>query len=460
MSNSCIMNRSAAGLALVLGASMSSAESPQAPAAAVPASTSASAPAGKDIVLDRPASSASAPRLVPTPQTPNARQRTAVSATAAAAPLNDFGLDLWQATTGGGAAGRPNSVLSPLSVAAALGMLHAGLAEPDAREVAQLFGSMRAGRTLLKQALPAALAQAAAEGGPLKVASRLWVQAAAAKHLQPGFVQQLAQSYGASAQAMDFGQADAARGQINQWVAEQTNGLIQDLMPVGSVTANTRMAVTQALHFRSPWAQPFHVDQTVPMNFEVSPGNRKMVPTMRGEMKARAAEVDGFTVYELPFSKGGYVLTIALPPSGESVAKARSELEAGDLAAWQGQLKPVRCHVELPRLSLKSGSISMKQPLQELGVKKAFSPQADFKPALGAASAGLLIDEVVHAASFSLDEAGGEAAAATGASVGFKSIDLTAPKACKVDRPFIFALVHAPTQTPVLLGSVSDPTQP
>jgi serpin B len=313
---------------------------------------------------------------------------------------------------------------------------------------------------VLTESLPAALKAAAADGGPLRAASRLWVAPAVAKKLQPDFVRQLAERYAATAQGLAFAHAEPARGQINAWVSAQTQGLIADLMPAGSVLPNTRLVLTQALHFRSPWAQPFDPAATAPQRFDVQPGVHKLVPTMHGEMKARAAEVGGFQVVELPFAQGGYVLQLVLPPAGQPLAQARAELDAADVAAWQAQLKPVRCQVELPRLALRSGSVSMKAALQRLGVSRLFTPQADFRPALGTAAAGLQVDEVIHAASFSLDESGGEAAAATGASVGFKSLDLTPQQACRFDRPFLFTLVHAPTQTPVLMGGVADPTQP
>ena len=59
-------------------------------------------------------------------------------------------------------------------------------------------------------------------------------------------------------------------------------------------------------------------------------------------------------------------------------------------------------------------------------------------------------------AEFGIDETGGEATAATGATVVSKSLPLNVRK-CAIDRPFVFAITHKPTGAPVFMGKVANP---
>lgn len=480
----------AAVLALVAMAAWAQPEVPAAAAAAsapaepvASAAASASAPARKDIVLDtappavvtpapapaasepvarlvpRPTEAASASSAPPAPPVPT-RITTEVHRAALAGHAAELGLDLLRSQAGAG-----NAVVSPASVSIALGMVQAGVAAADGREISQLFGGARAGRTMIESHLPAALDRAVAQpkdgtAPALTLASRLWVHQASAPQLQPRFVQTLQTRYQASAALLDFGKTDAARQTINSWVGEHTRGLIPDLLSPGSLGADARMVLTQATHFRSPWAQPFRASETRNEPFETSPGQRKPVPTLHGLMSVRAGAADGFDVYELPFQRGDIVAQIAVPAVGTPLTKALEQLDGLDVAAWSAGLKPTRCLMQLPKLALKPAAQSLKTALQGLGVQRVFSDAASFEPALGPEGAHLRLSDVIHAASLTLDEQGGEAAAATAATVVAKSLDMTPTRACVVDRPFLLVLMHKPTQLPLFVARVTDPSKP
>ena len=92
-------------------------------------------------------------------------------------------------------------------------------------------------------------------------------------------------------------------------------------------------------------------------------------------------------------------------------------------------------------------------------MRTLFTDQADLAPLLGKAAAGTQVDDVYHSATIVIDETGGEAAAATAATIQAKSFQLP-PPACAVDRPFVFAVVHKGTGAPLFVGKVADPSLP
>ena len=85
----------------------------------------------------------------------------------------------------------------------------------------------------------------------------------------------------------------------------------------------------------------------------------------------------------------------------------------------------------------------------------AFGPGADFKPMLGAEGLQVQLSDVVHSASLTIDETGGEAAAATAAVLRSRMGTTAMP--CAIDRPFIYMLLHRPTGAPLFIGHVTDP---
>ena len=96
----------------------------------------------------------------------------------------------------------------------------------------------------------------------------------------------------------------------------------------------------------------------------------------------------------------------------------------------------------------------MKPSLQQLGIREAFTRNADFSNITR--EERLFIFDVYQAAVIEVDERGTEAAAATGAVFGVTSVDLNAPVAFTADHPFLFTLA-VPDNTVLFTGVVRAP---
>jgi serpin B len=99
----------------------------------------------------------------------------------------------------------------------------------------------------------------------------------------------------------------------------------------------------------------------------------------------------------------------------------------------------------------------LKKILTEMGMPVAFTDQADFSGMDGRKD--LLISDVVHKAFVSVDEAGTEAAAATGVIVGTTAMPAE-PVVVTLDRPFIFLIRDIKTDTILFIGRVTNPCRP
>ena len=461
----------AAVASLACGASRVDAAAPaveQAASASV-ATQPASAPKPKDVVLDGP-DAQGRPAAAPAGRGDRApRLNSPVHDAATAGTLAELALDLLRQQSQESGNAQHNAVVSPLSLAATLGMAHAGTSGPTARELALLMGTGSSGERMFGQRLPALLDRLAPATGsataartdaarraPFTMANRVWLGKSVVPAVPTSYAALVTERFNADAGVVPFENADIARRAINSWVSAQTAQRIPDLMPAGSITPNTKLVLTNAVHFKSPWARPFDPSATAMRPFQVQGGPPKMVPTMVDERQVLTGVVDNITVYELPFAGEAYSLVLGMAPAGHTLNGFETDLAGLDLAAWSPALKPVNCRFEMPKFSIGAGSRPLKQALQALGLQMAFSDSADFSPLLGKAAKGVHLDNVFQSATIVIDEAGGEAAAATGAAITAKSFSPPA-KVCAVDRPFIFAVLHKASGAPLFVGKVADP---
>ena len=303
--------------------------------------------------------------------------------------------------------------------------------------------------------------------------------------LEPGFTAALAGPAAAALRDADFRRAaDQARREINQFIADQTEGKISDLLGPGVVDASTRLVLASAVYLKAAWAHPFPAGATQDAPFypdpghpgpghpdpdHPDPGRQVTVPTMRVRAWLRYLRGDGYQAVELPYTGGRVGMVIVLPDpasgpdSGGSVSGDPGRLLAADAAHGAGlqgllaSLAPRQVTLALPRFRVTSG-FGLRLVLAALGMPLAFTAAADFSGITTAQR--LSIDEVVHQAYIEVNEQGTEAAAATAviATAAARMMGGDPPVEMVVDRPFLFGLTDLRSGLPLFLGRVTDPT--
>jgi serpin B len=426
----------------------------------------------KDVVLDssKPVG-VDGGRIVQTPQETVGRASAAsevatvskkqppFEAQVLSASLGDLGLYLMkqQSSSAGGA--NRNQVVSPFSVASALGMLYSGAVGQTAQELGRVLDpASSAGRSFVQQ-LPRSIKLLSEIQGPRELifANRLWINQSTGNDLNPTYAKLLEQNYKADGVLVNFSQPEPSRQAINLWVDQQTKGVIKDILPSGSVSPSTRFVVTNAVYFKGQWATAFEKSATRPMPFKTATGTSENVPTMVGTKVISAGIIDNLSVFELPYEGGNYSLVIAMAPSGHTLQALESDVSGADIAGWRAGLKSQTCQVFLPKFKIDPKIVSLKDAMRQIGVEKAFSQSADFSAMVTSGKSGLALDNIFHAAGITVDEEGTEAAAATAATVRSKSLPAPQPQ-CKIDRPFVFALMHKASNTPLFVGKVANPS--
>jgi len=355
-----------------------------------------------------------------------------------------------------------NLFLSPASIHTALTMTYAGAAGQTAEQMAKVLhldlpsdrlhsAAGQLGRQLNNP--PAFRNRAAYE---LVVDNALWVQEGYS--LRESFTSLVRHSYDAGINLLDFADPVAAAKTINSHIEQVTQQRIKDLVsPSLIVPRMTKLVITNAIYFKSPWSQTFARNETADGDFHLLDGQTVQVPLMHQVTKTVGyMETEDFQLVDLPYEGHMLSMTILLPRKVDGLEALEAGLSAKQLDKWLSQQQPTDVDVTLPRFTFTS-PFELKQPLTELGMGDAFSLAADFGGMTDAPD-GLFISEVLHKAFVAVDEQGTEAAAATAVMMQAGGMMREEPPVVfHADRPFVFLIRHRPSGAILFLGRLANP---
>lgn len=362
-----------------------------------------------------------------------------------------FGLDLFaQLRTLEG-----NLFFSPFSISCALGMTAAGASGETQLEMQETLRLPDNADSAFERLLDALSPDSSETGALLRIANSLWPQAG--EQLRQPFKHTVETVFGAGIVPLDYQRdTEGARRTINAWVADRTHNRIPELLGEGVLTPMTRMVLANAIYFKGDWSLPFDPELTRNAPFYVSPADPVDVPMMFREDQFAYAEDTRAQWVELTYAASDIAMTILLPRPGEDLYAIEAALCRTSIADRHAALESRTVELRLPRFRINTRFL-LNQPLQALGMKRAFSPdKADFS-GMRETRDDLHIDTVVHQAFVEVDETGTEAAAATAVAMRMTAIQ-PSPAIFRADRPFLFWIRHVPTGTLLFMGRLADPS--
>jgi serpin B len=358
---------------------------------------------------------------------------------------NQFAFDLYnQLKQDGG-----NVFYSPFSIETALAMTYEGAKGETADEMQKVLHFPLENR----QASFAKIINEINAGSndyQLKTANALWAQKD--YPFLDSYFNLVESYYGGNVTNLDFkADTENSRQTINNWVAEQTNDKIKDLIPAGMLSPAARLVITNAIYFKGKWIKQFEKKDTQEKDFKLSTGSTAKVQMMQlfGE-EFNYTETENLQVLEMPY-KGDELSMLILLPRG-NIESIESELNAGNLSLWRNSLKTEDVDMFIPKFKFET-KYMMKQMLVNMGMQTAFLDNADFSGMTG--QIDLKISEVIHQAYVAVDEEGTEAAAATG--VVFITSAYKPVKVFNADHPFIFIIQQKETGNILFMGRVENP---
>ena len=236
---------------------------------------------------------------------------------------------------------------------------------------------------------------------------------------------------------------------INNWCSENTNGKITEIL--NRLDPSNVMVLINALYFNAPWEEEFDPDMTSEQTFYGVTKESK-VKLMGRKGYYLYAEHNGFQMIQLPYQGLKYAMYVVLPPEGADVDKLLPKLDEQMYNSAMDMLQQQEVRFYLPRFKAET-SMLLNKPLQNMGIRTAFTSAADFS---GIAEMGpLVLDQVKQKCYIDVSEKGTEAAAVTSAQIRLTSArPVVKLPVMRVDRPFMFVIADGENRNILFAGKI------
>ncbi|XP_016961604.1 serine protease inhibitor 88Ea [Drosophila biarmipes] len=265
-------------------------------------------------------------------------------------------------------------------------------------------------------------------------------------------------------------QSGQALREINEWIANETNNQIPDMLSSEEITARTIVVLANAAYLKGQWLSQFKVEQTSLKPFYISPHEQTTVSMMyqKGtfkmsfdrELQAQILKLPYRTQYDskdtprsTPEDKSTISMVLILPSSHQvTVDDVISRLTADSLKTLVEGTFATEMEVSLPKFQFEQ-RLALTPILSNMGITRMFRYGATFEDLT---SERITIDDAQHVAKIQVDEMGSTAAAAT---ILFSSRSARQPDPTKFicDHPFLFLIYDEKAHTVLFAGVYSDP---
>ncbi len=376
----------------------------------------------------------------------------------AAAEMN-LGVELLKKCFDPNSANKKNSLLSPLSISAALAMTANGADGDTLDEMEKVLGN---GLTIDQlndymayyfQTLPDHPSE------KLYVANSVWFRDDPTFKVYDDFLNKNVKYYGSQLYKAPFD--DSTVLDVNSWVNEHTKGMIPTLLKKGQLSSTDKrmmMMLINTLYFECDWADPYI--QSYDGVFNAYNGSENAVKCMYSQ-EAHYYDLGDADAFDKPFAGGDYKFVGILPH--DDIKKYVMGLDADKLIEGLSEYEDpekIELHVMIPKFKY-SFDASLKYVLPELGMNSAFDPlKADFSKINDLSVEGaqpLYIDDVLHKTRIEVCEKGVKASAATAVELacGAASPEEKRIIYIELDRPFVYMILDR-NNVPVFIGAASD----
>ncbi|KAK0085868.1 hypothetical protein PV325_004308 [Microctonus aethiopoides] len=274
--------------------------------------------------------------------------------------------------------------------------------------------------------------------------------------VKDNFLNLTANSFKSEVENLDFTNTQVASKKINTWCEEKTKNLIKDVIKAEDLI-DAVMVLVNAVYFKGIWETKFDPSKTLNKTFYINENTTNDVPMMRQRNKfnyGELSELDAVFV-ELPYKSenenDSTSMFIICPNQINGLKKAQNNIENVDFQQLHDQHQMTEIQLSLPKFQIES-TLDLKPILKNMGMTDMFD-NADFS---GISNIQLSVAKVIQKAFIEVNEEGSEAAAITAAVHMVRTSMFLRPEPLElsIDRPFIYAIYHAPTNSILFQGHI------
>ena len=376
---------------------------------------------------------------------PEENERKSVSLTRSEQELvtanNDFAFNLFRV-----ADAQNSTILSPISITYALGMLNNGAAGETQAQINKVLGFGETGAEGINAFCKKMLTEAPNLDKSTKVLISNTIYMNKGYELKPLFVSKANDCYHAEPETRNFADGKTL-DVINQWASDHTEKMIEKVLNKDSFDPSAISYLLNAIYFKGVWSQTFDKENTRDEAFMMETGEEKQLPIMHQEQEFYYAEDDDCQVLRLPYGNKAYSMTILLPKEGKTVRDLVKTLNKDTWEHYQ-RIGSAIVDVKLPRFESNT-DLTLDKIMATLGMPNAFNPNLAEFPEF--CNVPTYIDMMKQVARIKVNEEGTEAAAVT---VIFVKLANAAPRRASfhATRPFLYIISEQSTGAIFFIG--------
>lgn len=350
---------------------------------------------------------------------------------------------------------KENSCISPLSASFCLGMLLNGADSDTYEEIRDVLGYKGFSNEEINEYVQTMQTELPKLDGRTLLSSANSIWANKSYNLLPDFIKLNTTYYDAEVRNEAFD--DGLVGKINGWCSEKTNQLIPEI--IREVSPGAVCYLLNAIYFKGQWTDEFKKEDTKKETFYTSDGQTLKVDMMKQENDFNVYRDREVTTVELPYGNKALSMVVFMPsiPEEKNIDDIIAGLDQEKWNNWMENTIAYSPELLLPRFKIEN-SLNLIEPMQALGIKKAFTDKADFSKAC---SEALYINMLLQKTYLEVNEIGTEAAAATIGGMETSTGDPIEfnpwPYRICFDHPFGYIIKENSTGAILFAGKVEKP---
>ncbi|KAL4706398.1 hypothetical protein ACJJTC_004168 [Scirpophaga incertulas] len=324
-----------------------------------------------------------------------------------------------------------NIICSPLSALLPLGKLALGTEKGKSRdELLNAIGSTRFNVQGDTKELMNTISDVS--GVAMTVISRIFVSTTL--KLSKEYLKTTRQLYGSSVQRLDFTKSIESIKHVNDWVNNQTRGMIQNILKVQDITPSTSILLVNAVYFLGYWKYPFDVPFVGSFYSPRGVKNTLLMKTRNHFSYYQSGALDA-QIIVIPYKSEKASFVIVLPLSKTGLPNLITALRSNPdlLNIEMAKMTPQFIEVTMPKFKITT-ELNLKLLLQKIGVTKIFTKESGL---VKIAERPLSVSYGVQRAVIDVTEKGTEGSASTVIYMQQVSL-LDHTTKFIADRPFLF----------------------
>ena len=344
-----------------------------------------------------------------------------------------------------------NVLISPLSIQLALAMTANGADGDTKAEMEALLGGEISLEDLNEYLYSYVNNLPSAEKYKLQIANSIWFRDDEGRlQAEKDFLQKNADYYGAQAYKAAFD--DQTLKDINNWVKDHTDGMIDSILD--QIDEDAVMYLINALVFDAEWQHVYDKSDVYKGKFTNIGGTEKQVDMMHSEETVYLQDENAIGFMK-PYSGSKYNFAVLLPNEGVDIYEYIAGLTGESLMETLSTPQLGMVMATLPKFSYEY-ELTMNDVLKELGMPSAFSGDtADFSKMANSSRGNIYIGDVLHKTFISVDELGTKAGAVTKVQMNDECAVIS-EWVVTLNRPFVYMIIDNETNLPVFIGTVMD----